>query len=171
MRVRIFDCWMHEHDIREALRRPSADDELDGPDSRAGARRDGGQHGFRRRQAGRGARRVAGAARADRAAGAHASASRSTGGPRWSTTSAATSPTATIRLDGLLFTRLAGGRHDRGRAHSRTSTYGGDEAVAAADRRAPELRDLTLGLFNRWPLLCTDGRWTVLPKVGRGARG
>ena len=46
-------------------------------------------------------------------------------GPRWSTTSHE-EPTATISLDGLLFTRLAGGRtnvdHD-------AITYGGDEAV------------------------------------------
>jgi uncharacterized protein (TIGR03083 family) len=30
MRVRAFDCWMHEQDMREALSRPSSDDELDG---------------------------------------------------------------------------------------------------------------------------------------------
>ncbi|MBW0014584.1 maleylpyruvate isomerase family mycothiol-dependent enzyme, partial [Mycobacterium sp.] len=30
MRVRVFDCWMHEQDMREALSRPSADDELGG---------------------------------------------------------------------------------------------------------------------------------------------
>ena len=29
MRVRLFDCWMHEQDIREALERPSSDDDLD----------------------------------------------------------------------------------------------------------------------------------------------
>ena len=29
MRVRTFDCWMHEQDMREALSRPSSDDELD----------------------------------------------------------------------------------------------------------------------------------------------
>ena len=28
MRVRIFDCWMHEEDIREGLGRPSTDDDL-----------------------------------------------------------------------------------------------------------------------------------------------
>src|ERR1700761_3671156 len=33
MRVRVFDCWMHEQDIRVALVRPSSDDELDGPAS------------------------------------------------------------------------------------------------------------------------------------------
>ena len=33
MRIRTFDCWMHEQDIRMALQRPSSDDELDGPAS------------------------------------------------------------------------------------------------------------------------------------------
>src|ERR1700753_2371037 len=30
MRIRTFDCWMHEQDIRLALQRPSSDDELAG---------------------------------------------------------------------------------------------------------------------------------------------
>ncbi|EUA13836.1 hypothetical protein I553_6955 [Mycobacterium xenopi 4042] len=34
MRIRAFDCWMHEHDIRDALGRPAADDELRGPAAR-----------------------------------------------------------------------------------------------------------------------------------------
>ncbi|KAA8962846.1 maleylpyruvate isomerase family mycothiol-dependent enzyme, partial [Mycobacterium sp.] len=34
MRVRVFDCWMHEHDIRDALRRPASDAELAGPAAR-----------------------------------------------------------------------------------------------------------------------------------------
>lgn len=34
MRVRIFDCWMHELDIRDALGRPAGSDELVGPASR-----------------------------------------------------------------------------------------------------------------------------------------
>lgn len=34
MRVRIFDCWVHEHDIREAVGRPADDEHLAGPDSR-----------------------------------------------------------------------------------------------------------------------------------------
>jgi len=33
MRVRVFDCWMHEQDIRHAVGRPAADDDLAGPDS------------------------------------------------------------------------------------------------------------------------------------------
>ena len=34
MRVRIFDCWMHEHDIRDVVGRPPADAQLTGADSR-----------------------------------------------------------------------------------------------------------------------------------------
>jgi uncharacterized protein (TIGR03083 family) len=34
MRVRIFDCWMHEHDIRHAVGRPPTDADLAGADSR-----------------------------------------------------------------------------------------------------------------------------------------
>jgi uncharacterized protein (TIGR03083 family) len=34
MRVRIFDCWMHEHDIRHAVGRPPTDADLAGADTR-----------------------------------------------------------------------------------------------------------------------------------------
>jgi uncharacterized protein (TIGR03083 family) len=34
MRIRVFDCWMHEQDIRQALSRPPSDAELDGPAAR-----------------------------------------------------------------------------------------------------------------------------------------
>ncbi|QNJ95243.1 maleylpyruvate isomerase family mycothiol-dependent enzyme [Mycolicibacterium fluoranthenivorans] len=34
MRVRIFDCWMHEQDIREGLGRPSTDEDLSCPGAR-----------------------------------------------------------------------------------------------------------------------------------------
>lgn len=34
MRVRIFDCWVHEHDIRDAVGRTAAPGELSGPDTR-----------------------------------------------------------------------------------------------------------------------------------------
>jgi uncharacterized protein (TIGR03083 family) len=34
MRVRIFDCWMHEHDIRDALDQPASASELDSSASR-----------------------------------------------------------------------------------------------------------------------------------------
>lgn len=34
MRVRVFDCWVHEHDIREAVGRPASNEDLSGADSR-----------------------------------------------------------------------------------------------------------------------------------------
>jgi uncharacterized protein (TIGR03083 family) len=34
MRIRTFDCWMHEHDIRDALSAPATDEDLAGPASR-----------------------------------------------------------------------------------------------------------------------------------------
>ena len=34
MRVRVFDCWMHEHDIRDALDEPASDADLTGPAAR-----------------------------------------------------------------------------------------------------------------------------------------
>ena len=73
------------------------------------ARRDGRQHGVRRRQARQGARRRAGGVRADRAAGAHHQGGGRRPGLPWSTSSRA-APTTVIRLDGLQFTRLCGGR-------------------------------------------------------------
>ena len=51
MRVRAFDCWMHENDIRDALDRPADDDPAGETGVAAGTRRDGGQHGVRRRKA------------------------------------------------------------------------------------------------------------------------
>ena len=34
MRVRVFDCWFHGNDIRDAVGKPASDEELAGPDSR-----------------------------------------------------------------------------------------------------------------------------------------
>ncbi|MGV0800978.1 maleylpyruvate isomerase family mycothiol-dependent enzyme, partial [Mycolicibacterium elephantis] len=125
MRVRVFDCWMHEHDIRDAIGQPVADAELARPAAELALDEMAASMGFvvgKRGGAPDGARvsieltgplgrmiNVAVAGRAqvvdDFGGGA---------------------PTATIRLDGLLFTRLAGGRtpldHD-------AIAYGGDEAV------------------------------------------
>lgn len=109
MRVRTFDCWMHEHDIREAVGRPAVDASLGGPDSRLALDEMTSSMGFvvgKKGKAPEGSRvlitltgpvsreiRVAVDGRAalvDDFGGAE--------------------PTVAIALDGLQFTRLAGGR-------------------------------------------------------------
>ncbi|WP_246231164.1 maleylpyruvate isomerase family mycothiol-dependent enzyme [Mycolicibacterium sediminis] len=109
MRIRIFDCWMHEHDVRDALSMPASAAELAGTTSRFALDEVAGSMGFvvgKRAGAPDGSRvaleltgplertiRVAVDGRAavvDDFGGAE--------------------PTATITLDGLQFTRLCGGR-------------------------------------------------------------
>jgi uncharacterized protein (TIGR03083 family) len=90
MRVRLFDCWMHEQDIRDGVGLPSSDTELTGPMART--------------------IRVAVDGRAQ--------VVDDFGG---------SDPTTTIRLDGLLFTRLAGGRTD----DTEGVELGGDTAVGS----------------------------------------
>jgi uncharacterized protein (TIGR03083 family) len=111
MRVRVFDCWMHEQDIRDGLGLPSSDAELDCPAARLSLDEIAATMGFvvgKLGKAPEGSRveveltgplartirvNVDGRARVvDDFGGAEA--------------------TSTIRLDGLLFTRLAGGRCD-----------------------------------------------------------
>ncbi len=125
MRVRAFDCWMHEHDIRHALGEPADETNLAGQDSRLALDEMAASMGF-----------VVGKL------GGAPDGSRvriELTGPLQRTINVAVDgraklvddfggddPTATITLDGLLFTRLAGGRmlvdHDE-------VSYGGDEAV------------------------------------------
>lgn len=109
MRIRTFDCWMHEQDIRDALGLPPSDHDLAGLAARGALDEMAASMGFvvgKRGQAPDGARvaleltgplqrtiRVAVDGRAavvDDFGGAE--------------------PTLTIRLDGLQFTRLCGGR-------------------------------------------------------------
>ncbi|RWA21678.1 hypothetical protein MELE44368_15020 [Mycolicibacterium elephantis DSM 44368] len=125
MRVRVFDCWMHEHDIRDAIGQPVADAELARPAAELSLDEMAASMGF-----------VVG-----KLGGAPdgARVSIELTGPLGRTINVAVAgraqvvddfggepPTSTIRLDGLLFTRLAGGRtpldHD-------AIAYGGDEAV------------------------------------------
>lgn len=112
MRVRVFDCWMHEHDIREAAGRPADDAGLTGPDARLALDEMAASMGFvvgKKGRAPAGSRvqlsltgpvarqiRVA----VDEASG-RAAVVEDFGGAE---------PTITIGLDGLQFTRLAGGR-------------------------------------------------------------
>ena len=127
MRVRVFDCWMHEHDIRDALRRPANDADLDGPASRLALDEVAASMGFV-------VGRLGGAPDGSRV-------SIELTGPLQRTVNVAVEgrgrvvedfgdaePTATIRLDGLLFTRLAGGRTTLAQ-HPDVVSYGGDQTV------------------------------------------
>jgi uncharacterized protein (TIGR03083 family) len=124
MRVRIFDCWMHEHDVREAVRRSPTDGAFDGADSRLALDEIAASMGFV-------VGKLGGAPEGSRIR-------LELTGPLSRTINVSVDqrarvvdeldaePTATISLDGLLFTRLAGGRtavdHD-------AITYTGDQTV------------------------------------------
>jgi uncharacterized protein (TIGR03083 family) len=128
MRVRVFDCWMHEQDVREALPRPSSDDELDGIATQLSLDEIAATMGYvvgKRAKAPDGSRilleltgpvgrsvrvNVAGRAQVVDDFGGH-------------------EPTATIRMDGLQFTRLSGGR-PMSPARARNIELGGDKDVA-----------------------------------------
>jgi len=125
MRVRIFDCWMHEHDIRDALGQPATD--LAGPSSRLALDEVAASMGFV-------VGKLGGAPDGSRVA-------IELTGPLQRTINVAIEgrgqivddfggdePTATITMDGLLFTRLAGGRTPLA-PHADAVIYGGDEAV------------------------------------------
>ncbi|GFG50410.1 maleylpyruvate isomerase family mycothiol-dependent enzyme [Mycolicibacterium agri] len=125
MRVRTFDCWMHEQDIRDALQRPCDDTGLEGAHARLAVDEMVASMGFvvgKLGKAPQGSRvriELTGPLRRtiNVAVGERAKVVEDFGGAE---------PTTTITLDGLLFTRLAGGRtsvdHD-------VISYDGDEAV------------------------------------------
>jgi uncharacterized protein (TIGR03083 family) len=124
MRVRIFDCWMHEHDVREAVSRSITDGAFDGADSRLALDEIAASMGFV-------VGKLGGAPEGSRIR-------LELTGPLSRTINVSVDqrarvvdeldaePTATISLDGLLFTRLAGGRtavdHD-------AITYTGDQTL------------------------------------------
>ena len=109
MRVRIFDCWMHEHDIRHAVGRPPTDADLAGADTRLALDEMTASMPFvvaKKGQAPAGARvqitLTGPVAREIRVAvDGRAALVEDFGGAE---------PTVGITLDGLQFTRLAGGR-------------------------------------------------------------
>ena len=126
MRVRVFDCWMHEQDIRDGVDLPSSDAELSGPAARLSLDEIAATMGFvvgKLGQAPDGSRvaiELTGPlARAIRVAvDGRAQVVDDFGG---------LDPTASIRLDGLLFARLAGGRTD----DTAGVELGGDTEVGA----------------------------------------
>jgi uncharacterized protein (TIGR03083 family) len=125
MRVRDFDCWMHLHDIRDAIARPAVD--LAGVAAGLALDEMGASMGFV-------VGKLGGAPEGSRVAiELTGPLQRSIyvtveGRGRAVDDFGGREPTATISLDGLLFTRLAGGRTTPGR-HPDAVTYGGDEAV------------------------------------------
>ena len=109
MRVRVFDCWMHEQDIRDALSRPSADDDLTGPDTTLALDEVEAGMGF---VVGKLGKAPDGARVLIDLTGSPARSIRVAVDGRAAVVEdfAAQAPTVTIRLDGLQFTRLCGGR-------------------------------------------------------------
>jgi uncharacterized protein (TIGR03083 family) len=126
MRVRLFDCWMHEQDIRDGVGSPSSDAELRGPAPRLALDEIAATMGFvvgKRGKAPDGSRvaiELTGPlTRTIRVAvDGRAQVVDDFGGM---------DSTSTIRLDGLLFTRLAGGRTD----DAAGVELGGDKEVGA----------------------------------------
>jgi uncharacterized protein (TIGR03083 family) len=129
MRVRIFDCFVHEHDIRDAVSAPAAEDSYSGPDARLAldemtssmgfvvAKKGGAPDGSRVELALTGP-----LARTIRVAiDGRAAVVPDFGGQE---------PTAVITVDGRQFVRLAGGRPMAGHV-PRDVAYGGDEAVGS----------------------------------------
>jgi uncharacterized protein (TIGR03083 family) len=137
MRVRVFDCWMHEQDIREALRRPSSDHELDGPGFQLSLDEISSTMGF---VVGKLAKAPEGSRVLFELTGPVARSIRVSVDGRAQVVddfgglgvppACGGEPTATIRLDALQFTRLAGGR-PLCPARSQDIELGGDKDLAA----------------------------------------
>jgi uncharacterized protein (TIGR03083 family) len=125
MRVRDFDCWMHLHDIRDALGQPALD--LAGPSSRLALDEMAASMGFVVGKLG-GApdgSRVTIELTGPLSRAIHVAVE---GRGQVVDDFGGREPTATIVLDGLLFTRLAGGRTTPNQ-HADAIAYRGDEAV------------------------------------------
>jgi uncharacterized protein (TIGR03083 family) len=109
MRVRVFDCWMHEHDIRDALGAPASEAELAGPASQLALDEMTTSMGY---VVGKLGKAPDGSRVAIELTGPLTRTIRVVVDGRAQVVDGfgGEDPTATIRLDGLLFTRLAGGR-------------------------------------------------------------
>lgn len=129
MRIRVFDCWMHEQDIRVALGQPPSDDALAGPASSLAVDEIAATMGY---VVGKLAKAPEGSRIEFELTGPLARTVRVSVDGRAAVVDdfAGEEPTATIRLDGLQFTRLAGGR-PMCPARAQDVELRGDEAVAA----------------------------------------
>jgi uncharacterized protein (TIGR03083 family) len=126
MRVRVFDCWMHEHDIRDAVERPAAEADLVGPSSRLALDEVASSMGFVVGKLGRapdGSR-----VRIELTGLLQRTIDVAVEGRGRVVDDLGAEPTATIEMDGLLFTRLAGGRTPLAQ-HADAIACGGDVAV------------------------------------------
>ena len=127
MRVRVFDCWVHEHDIRDAVSVPAPDDAYSGADARLALDEMTSSMGFvvaKKGGAPDGSRveltLTGPLSRTIRVAiDGRAAVVPDFGGQQ---------PTAALAIDGRQFVRLAGGRPMVGHA-PQTIDYSGDEAV------------------------------------------
>jgi uncharacterized protein (TIGR03083 family) len=126
MRIRAFDCWMHEQDIRDALGRPASEEDLRGPAARLALDEMTASMAY---VVGKLGRAPDGSRILIELTGPLARTIRVAvdGRGRLVEDFGGVEPTATIRLDGLLFTRLAGGRTDS----TEGVELGGDQEVAA----------------------------------------
>lgn len=129
MRVRVFDCWFHEHDIREALGLAADDQSMTGPDSRLALGEMESSMAFvvgKKGQAPEGSRVMIALtgplSRVFRVAVDGRAALVADFGDA--------QPTAIIGMDGLQFTRLAGGRPMLAN-RPKGIDYGGDEELGA----------------------------------------
>ena len=111
MRVRLFDCWMHEQDIRDGVGLPSSDAELGGPAARLSLDEIAATMGF---VVGKLGKAPDGSRVAIELTGPLARTIRVAVDGRAQVVDdfGGLDPTASIRLDGLLLARLAGGRTD-----------------------------------------------------------
>jgi uncharacterized protein (TIGR03083 family) len=126
MRVRLFDCWMHEQDIRDGVGSPSSDAQLRGSAARLSLDEIAATMGF---VVGKLGKAPDGSRVAIELTGPLARTIRVTVDGRAQVVDdfGGQDPTATIRLDGLLLARLAGGRtHDTADVE-----YRGDAEVGA----------------------------------------